>query len=47
MTDVGLRLVLLDNRWLFAGRGFFETIRGAHPGHAEPTFVNMKKTLTV
>jgi predicted N-acetyltransferase YhbS len=39
------RLVLLDNRRLFAGCGFIETTRHAHPGYAEPTFVNMEKRL--
>ena len=39
------RLVLLDNRRLFAGRGFVETTRETHPGYAEPTFVNMEKPL--
>jgi predicted N-acetyltransferase YhbS len=39
------RLVLLDNRRLFAACGFVETARDAHPGYAEPTFVNMEKCL--
>jgi predicted N-acetyltransferase YhbS len=39
------RLVLLDNRRLFATCGFVETSREAHPGYAEPTFVNMEKRL--
>jgi len=39
------RLVLLENRHLFAGCGFVETTRHAHPGYAEPTFVNMEKRL--
>jgi predicted N-acetyltransferase YhbS len=39
------RLVLLDNRWLFATCGFVETGRAAHPGYAEPTFVNMERWL--
>lgn len=39
------RLVLLDNRRLFAACGFVETTREAHPGYAEPTFVNMEKLL--
>ena len=38
------RLVLLDNRRLFAACGFVETTRDAHPGYAEPTFVNMENT---
>ena len=39
------RLVLLDNRRLFAACGFVETSREAHPGYAEATFVNMEKRL--
>jgi predicted N-acetyltransferase YhbS len=39
------RLALLDNRRLFAACGFVETSRAAHPGYAEPTFVNMEKRL--
>ena len=39
------RLVLLDNRRLFAACGFVETTREAHPGYAEATFVNMEKRL--
>lgn len=39
------RLVLLDNRRLFAACGFVETTREAHPGYAAPTFVNMEKRL--
>jgi predicted N-acetyltransferase YhbS len=39
------RLVLLNNRRLFAACGFVETAREAHPGYAEPTFVNMEKRL--
>jgi predicted N-acetyltransferase YhbS len=39
------RLMLLDNRRLFAACGFVETTSHAHPGYAEPTFVNMEKRL--
>ena len=39
------RLVLTDNRRLFAACGFVETTREAHPGYPEPTFVNMEKRL--
>jgi predicted N-acetyltransferase YhbS len=39
------RLVLLHNRRLFAACGFVETTRQAHPGYAEPTFVNLQKRL--
>jgi predicted N-acetyltransferase YhbS len=41
------RLALRDNRRLFAALGFVETAREAHPGYAEPTFVNMEKRLAV
>ena len=44
-THLSTRLVLLDNRRLFAGCGFVETACHAHPGYAEPTFVNMEKRL--
>ncbi len=39
------RLVLADNRRLFAECGFREMARHAHPGYAHPTFVDMEKTL--
>jgi predicted N-acetyltransferase YhbS len=39
------RLVLLDNRRLFAACGFVATACHAHPGYAEPTFVTMEKRL--
>jgi predicted N-acetyltransferase YhbS len=39
------RLVLLDNRRLFAACGFVETSREAHAGYAQATFVNMEKRL--
>ncbi len=39
------RLVLLDNRRLFAVCGFVETTRETHPGYTDPTFVNMEKPL--
>jgi N-acetylglutamate synthase-like GNAT family acetyltransferase len=39
------RLVLDDNRRLFAACGFVETSEEAHPGYAQPTFVNMEKRL--
>ena len=44
-VHLSTRLVLLDNRRLFAACGFVETTRDAHPGYAEPTFVNMEKRL--
>lgn len=39
------RLVLFDNRRLFAASGFVETTLGTHPGNPEPTFVNLEKRL--
>ena len=39
------RLVLTDNRALFAHFGFREASRHAHPGYAHPTFVLMEKPL--
>jgi GNAT superfamily N-acetyltransferase len=39
------RLVLADNRRLFASCGFIETAEHAHPGYAHPTFVDMEKRL--
>ncbi len=40
------RLVLQDNRRLFAACGFRETAQHAHAGYASPTFVDMEKRLT-
>lgn len=42
-VHLSTRLALLDNRHLFAACGFVETSREAHPGYAQPTFVNMAK----
>ncbi len=39
------RLVLADNRALFAAAGFAEISLHAHPGYSEPTFVRMEKWL--
>lgn len=39
------RLVLTDNRRLFAGAGFREVSLHAHPGYTDPTFVLMEKPL--
>lgn len=44
-VHLSTRLVLNDNRRLFAGCGFAETARHAHPGYVEPTFVDMEKRL--
>ena len=40
------RLVLADNRRLFARCGFAETAQHAHPGYERPTFVDMEKLMT-
>jgi GNAT superfamily N-acetyltransferase len=45
LMHLSTRLVLADNRRLFAACGFVETTREAHPGYAHPTFVNMEKRL--
>jgi GNAT superfamily N-acetyltransferase len=42
---LGTRLVLEDNRALFAACGFVELSRHAHPGYAAPTWVAMEKRL--
>lgn len=42
---LGTRLVLADNRRLFASCGFVEIARHAHPGYAAPTWVEMEKRL--
>ena len=39
------RLVLTDNRRLFAACGFTEVSTEAHPGYAAPTSVNLEKRL--
>ena len=39
------RLAFIGNRRLFGRAGFVETTRHAHPGYAEPTFVDMVKHL--
>ncbi len=45
-VHLATRLVLTDNRRLFAACGFVETEQTAHPGYAEPTSVTMEKCLT-
>jgi GNAT superfamily N-acetyltransferase len=42
---LGTRLVLTGNRRLFAGCGFTEITQHAHPGFAQPTWVEMDKRL--
>lgn len=39
------RLVLVDNRRLFANCGFIEGEVHAHPGYAHPTFVDLEKVV--
>jgi predicted N-acetyltransferase YhbS len=46
-VHLSTRLVLLDNRRLFASCGFRETEQRAHDGYAAPTSVVMEKHLTV
>ncbi len=42
---VETRLALAGNRRLFARAGFVETVQRAHPGYAQPTFVEAEKRL--
>jgi predicted N-acetyltransferase YhbS len=42
---LGTRLVLTNNRRLFAACGFVEIAQHAHPGYAAPTWVEMEKRL--
>ena len=39
------RLALESNRRLFARAGFVEGARHAHPGFAQPTYIDMERTL--
>lgn len=41
------RLVLADNRRLFAACGFVETVQTAHAGYTEPTSVTMEKLVNL
>lgn len=43
--QLGVRLALVGNRRLFAALGFRETALRSHPGHPEPTSVEMEKAL--
>jgi hypothetical protein len=42
---LGVRLVLDDNRRLFASCGFVETTLHHHEGFSEPTWVAMERRL--
>jgi ribosomal protein S18 acetylase RimI-like enzyme len=42
---LGVRIALSDNFSYFAGRGFREVGREAHPGFDHPTSINMSKRL--
>lgn len=44
-VTLSTRLVLADNRRLFASCGYIETRLQSHPGYAHPTFVDMEKRL--
>jgi predicted N-acetyltransferase YhbS len=44
-VHLGTRLVLVDNRRLFASCGFVEIALHAHAGYAAPTWVAMEKRL--
>lgn len=41
-----VRIVLADNRRLFAALGFTETVARAHPGYRQPTTIAIEKWLT-
>ncbi len=43
--SLGTRLRLTGNRRLFAACGYIEVAQHAHPGYAEPTWVEMEKRL--
>ncbi len=43
--SLGTRLALTGNRRLFAACGYIEVAQHAHPGYAEPTWVEMEKRL--
>jgi GNAT superfamily N-acetyltransferase len=43
---LGTRLILADNRRLFASCGFREVSTEAHPGYTVPTTVNLEKRLS-
>jgi GNAT superfamily N-acetyltransferase len=43
--SLNVRLVLEENRRLFAALGFAATKEAAHPGYAQPTFAVMEKRL--
>ena len=45
LLRLSTRLSLTDNRRLFGRLGFVETTSHAHPGYAEPTFVDMVKQI--
>lgn len=42
-TTLSVRLALESNQRLFSRLGYVETARHAHPGFAEPTFMDMRK----
>ncbi|HEY6432185.1 MAG TPA: GNAT family N-acetyltransferase [Acetobacteraceae bacterium] len=43
--SLGTRLALSGNRRLFAACGYIEVAEHAHPGYAEPTWVEMERRL--
>ena len=42
---LGVRIALPENQRLFAGLGYVEIARTAHPGFEEPTSITMRKVL--
>ena len=43
---LGVRIALVENQQLFAGMGYVEIARAAHPGFDHPTYITMRKSLT-
>jgi len=42
---LGVRIALAENQQLFAGLGYVEISRSAHPGFDHPTYITMRKAL--
>lgn len=40
-----VRIVLVENRRMFARLGFTETVANAHPGYSQPTTIAIEKPL--
>jgi GNAT superfamily N-acetyltransferase len=44
-AHASVRIVLADNRRMFARLGFTETVASAHPGYSQPTTIAIEKLL--